>query len=429
MRFTHIRLLTAVVLLVSTAPGVVARGFSCAGPAGLKPGATYCPERRAQLQLRGHNEMQDATSERASTPIQRAATATSQASTAYRAERAGEVVRLEDARTQTVVSIIPSAGNKAFEMKVKGQNVLYFPYQSVDEFKSKGAGGFNGIPFLGPWANRLDEQAFYANGQRYAFDMQLGNVRGAIPIHGLVTTTNQWQVTDVQSDGTSAWMTSRLDFYRNPAWMKQFPFAHTIDMTYRLQDGILQVTTKIANLSTDPMPVAIGFHPYFQLTDSKREDWTVSVGAKVQWLLAPNKVPTGETEPIEKLFPDPRAIALKDFDLDHVFGDLVRDADGRAVMTVKGKAQKLDVLLGPNYRSVVIYAPKPAPPSAPGAPPAAAGGRLNAGAQDRNYICFEPMAGITDAMNLAQRGLYKELQSIPPGGTWQESFWVRPSGF
>ena len=123
----------------------------------------------------------------------------------------------------------------------------------------------------------------------------LGNVRGAIPIHGLVTTTNQWQVVEVKSDGKSAWVTSRLEFYKNPAWMKQFPFAHTIDMTYRLQDGVLQVTTKIANLSTDPMPVAIGFHPYFQLTDSKREDWTVSVGARSQWLLAPNKVPTGET--------------------------------------------------------------------------------------------------------------------------------------
>ncbi len=348
----------------------------------------------------------------------------------YRAEHTGDVVRLEDAKAQTVVSIIPSSGNKAFEMKVKGQNVLYFPYQSIEEFKAKGAGGFNGIPFLGPWANRLDEQAFYANGRKYAFDMQLGNVRGAIPIHGFVTTTNRWQVIEVKADQNAAWVTSRLEFYTNPDWIRQFPFAHTIDMTYRLQDGVLQVTTKIANLSTDPMPVAIGFHPYFQLTDSKREDWTISVGAKAQWLLAPNKIPTGETEPIEKLFPDPRAIPLKDFDLDHVFGDLVRDGDGRAVMSLKGKSQKLEVLLGPNFRSVVIYAPRPSAAPSPGAPAAAGGGRgQNAGAQDRNYICFEPMAGITDAMNLAQKNLYKELQSIPPGGVWQESFWVRPTGF
>ena len=47
----------------------------------------------------------------------------------------------------------------------------------------------------------------------------------------------------------------------------------------------------------------------------------------------------------------------------------------------------------------------------------------------RPFICFEPMAGITNALNLAHKGLYKDLQSVPPGGTWQESFWVKPTGF
>jgi aldose 1-epimerase len=39
------------------------------------------------------------------------------------------------------------------------------------------------------------------------------------------------------------------------------------------------------------------------------------------------------------------------------------------------------------------------------------------------------MSGVTDAFNLQQSGLYHELQSIPPGQTWEESFWIRPSGF
>ena len=30
---------------------------------------------------------------------------------------------------------------------------------------------------------------------------------------------------------------------------------------------------------------------------------------------------------------------------------------------------------------------------------------------------------------LVGSGKYKDLQSIPPGGKWQESFWVRPKGF
>jgi aldose 1-epimerase len=322
----------------------------------------------------------------------------------YSARRNGDVVRLEDAGAQTVVSIVPAVGDVAFEMKVKGHDVLRWPYQSVDEFKTRPA--LSGIPFLGPWANRLDQQAFYANGRKYSFDMELGNVRGAIPIHGFLSTTGLWEVVEVNADASSAWLTSRLDFYRQPAWMKQWPFAHTIEITHRLQDGILEVTTAIANLSAEPMPVAIGFHPYFRLTDSPRDDWTIAIGARTHWLLAPNKVPTGEQEPIGRLFQDPRAARLREHTLDDVFGDLERDDRGRAVMSVVGRSQRLDVIVGPNYRSVVIWAPKPA-----------------------EFVCIEPMAGITDAVNLAQQGLYKELQSIPPGGTWRESFWVKPSGF
>ena len=110
-------------------------------------------------------------------------------------------------------------------------------------------------------------------------------------------------VVDVKADGKTRVDDEPAGVLQNPAWMKQFPFAHTIEMTYRLQDGVLQVTTKIENLSTDPMPVAIGFHPYFQLTDSTRDDWTISVGARTQWLLAPNMIPTGETRADREVLP------------------------------------------------------------------------------------------------------------------------------
>jgi galactose mutarotase-like enzyme len=98
-----------------------------------------------------------------------------------------------------------------------------------------------------------------------------------------------------------------------------------IEMTYRLENGALEVATAVTNLSTEAMPVAIGFHPYFQLTDSPRDEWTIAVGARTH--------------------------------------------------------------------------------------------------------CFEPMAGITNAINMAHKGTYKELQTIAPGGVWRESFWIRPSGF
>ncbi len=322
----------------------------------------------------------------------------------YHAAVNGEVVQLEDSASHIVVSILPSVGNIAFKMTVEGRDVLRWPFRSVDEFKA--APAMSGIPFLGPWANRLDEPAFYANGRKYAFDMTLGNVRGAIPIHGFLTTTADWHLVEVKADARAAWETSRLEFFREPAWMKQWPFAHTIQMTYQLQDGVLEVRTRIANVSNDAMPVAIGFHPYFQLTDAPRDEWTLAVGARLHWRLTPEKIPTGETEPADRVLDPPSAASLRHLALDDVFGDLVRDAYGRSTMSVAGKQQRLDVVLGPRYRATVIWAPA---------------------AQE--FVCIEPMTGITDALNLSHRGVYSELQSIPPGGAWEESFWIRPSGF
>jgi aldose 1-epimerase len=64
------------------------------------------------------------------------------------------------------------------------------------------------------------------------------------------------------------------------------------------------------------------------------------------------------------------------------------------------------VIYGPKYPIAVVYAPA-----------------------GRDFICFEPMTGPTNAFNLHHEGKYKDLQTIQPEGKWVESFWIRPSGF
>ena len=126
------------------------------------------------------------------------------------------------------------------------------------------------------------------------------------------------------------------------------------------------------------------------------------------WKLSEKLIPTGETRPVGDVFATPRAVSLSEQFLDHVFGGLVRDASAQAVFSVRGKNQQLEVIYGPNYRAAVVYAPL---------------------GDDRDFICFEPMSGITNAFNLAHRGAYEDLQTVPPGGSWEESYWIRPSGF
>jgi aldose 1-epimerase len=310
-----------------------------------------------------------------------------------------EIVRLSDTAHHTEVLIAPSAGNIAYEMKVNGKNVFWWPFNSPAQFRERRS--FAGNPFLAPWANRLDQDAFWANGKKYNLNFALGNYSHdahQLPIHGLLSYASQWQVVALSADDQAAEVTSRLEFWKYPDWMAQFPFAHTIDMTYRLAAGALEVRTVVANLSTEPLPISIGFHPYFHISDAPRDQWTVHLAAKRHYTLSDVLIPTGETTPIG--LPDPTPLASRKFD--DVFGEL----DHNDEFWVKGAQQKIAVRYGPKYRIAVVYAP-------PG----------------RDFICFEPMSGITDAFNLEHAGIYKALQSVAPGAAWEESYWIKPSGF
>ena len=380
----------------------------------------------------------------------------------YTTKQEGDLVELADTGAQMNVSVIWSMSN-AWRIQVKGKDLVRTAGTLADFMQRP---GLSGMPLLAPFANRLDETAFYANGKKYNFDLEVGNVRGPIPQTGYVNGSKAWQLVEAKADGKSAWVTCRLDFYKIPAFVKQFPFAHAITMTYRVSEGTLEVRTKIDNLSTEPMPVVIGYHPIFELPDGNRDDWTVSLDAKTHWIEIPQRLPTGETQPIENFFgSEPTKIELKKYALiDDVFTDLIRDANGRATMKLTYNGKELDVMLGQKYKTVLAWStplPSGAGPGggggrgqgagrggAPGAPPAPSGPFPVDPAQGvkvappavprpadapaptaRGFIAFEPMVAITNALNLAQKGIYKDLQSIPPGGSWEESFWITTKGY
>jgi aldose 1-epimerase len=192
-----------------------------------------------------------------------------------------------------------------------------------------------------------------------------------------------------------------MDFWKHPEMMAQFPFAHTITMTYRLENGVVEVETTVQNQSDEPMPVAIGYHPFFQLHDAPRDQWKVHLAARNHLVLNNLLLPVGDSKPVE--FADP--LPLQDTRLEEC-SNLVRGPDGRARFSVEGKKERITVMYGPKFTVAEVYAPAA-----------------------RDFICFEPLAAITNAFNEAHAGVYKELQSIPPGGQWRESFWISAAGF
>jgi aldose 1-epimerase len=288
-----------------------------------------------------------------------------------------DIVRLTDQAACVEVSIAPSIGNRAYEMKVHGGNVLYLGADDVGQLKQHP--GLSGIPFLAPWANRMADGGFWANGRKYTL----------------------WEVTEVAADSTCAHVTSRFEFWKYPELMANWPFAHEYEMTYRLAGGALDVITTVINRSAEAMPLALGYHPYFNLPGIQRDDAVAHIPARKTVVTDDRLVATGEMAPIDLPVPVP----LKDRTLDHGFTDLIRDAEGLATFSLSSGAKKIEVVYGPKWQVAVVWSPA-----------------------NENFICFEPMAGITNGVNVAHEGKYPEQQMLAPGATWRESFQLRTSG-
>ncbi len=324
----------------------------------------------------------------------------------YQAEQIDEkgltIVKLIDKQRGLAVSVVPSFGNRAYEFSVHGANVLHFPFDHPAGAISERH--LNGIPFLAPWANRQPD-GFRVNGRHYGMNPNLEGARldqNGVPIHGLLWASPHWKTVEVAADSTSAHVTSRFEFWRYPDLLANWPFAHEYEMTHRLADGSLEVRLTVMNLSADAMPVAVGFHPYFELPGVSIEDCAATIPVRRHVETDSRLVATGATTPVDFS----GAVALKTRRFDDGFTDLIRGADGRTMFAVEGGGKKIEVTFGPKYQVAIVYAP-------PG----------------QNYICFEPMTALTNGINLAAEGKYPELQTIPAGGDWSESFWVRPEGF
>lgn len=310
-----------------------------------------------------------------------------------------QTVRLIDHDNKTEVSVAISIGNIAYEMKVNGKPVFWSPYSDIKELKAKPT--MLGNPFLAPWANRLDHEGFHFNGKHFPLNPGYNNYRkdgSGQPIHGLIVYTDRWTVKEARVSSDAAWVTSRIDMWKYPDIMAHFPFAHSIEMTYRLSGGVLEVETAVINHSNEAMPLSVAYHPYFQVTDAPRDEWTVRLPAAQHVSLTKTLVPSGERTPN----PYSGAVSLKGLVLDDVFAGVNGDRE----FSVTGKQQRVSVRYGEKYPVSVVYAPA-----------------------GRPFICFEPMTGVTNAFNLNHAGKYPELQTVPARSTWKESFWIKATGF
>ena len=185
--------------------------------------------------------------------------------------------------------------------------------------------------------------------------------------------------------------------------MAQFPFAHNITMTYRLANGVLEVETTIENLSDRAAPCRDRLSSL--LPPARRAARSMEGPSRRPRPHGSEQLP----DPHRREVPErvlPTRTRFDGAQLDDVFTNL--SAAPTAVRISGWRAKRS------GSRSHTV----PSTPSRWSTPRR----RATSSASSR----WPP---ITNAFNLAHSGAYKDLQSVAPGGTWKESFWIGASGF
>jgi aldose 1-epimerase len=242
---------------------------------------------------------------------------------------------------------------------------------------------------LAPWPNRLRDG-------RYAFAgveqrTPVTEPERATALHGLVLDE---RFTVVR--GSEAAVTLGHDLHPRPG----YPFGLRLELDYALADAALTVTLRATNVSPWPAPFGAGLHPYLRATGGRADDCLLAVPAATRVPVDERMLPSGPPVPVAGTPEDfSRARPVGAQRLDTCFGDLHRDADGRARirLTLPGGAREITVWLDAAYRFVHVYT----------ADTVADRARARAG------IAIEPVTCAPDAFNTGAG-----LEVIEPGATF-----------
>ncbi len=252
-------------------------------------------------------------------------------------------------------------------------------------------GSTMGIPLLHPWANRLARMGYRLG------DVDVAIPRGSslvhddgqgLPIHGLLGGSAAWELTLCEADAESARLSARLDFSAQPDLLALFPFEHELRMEVVLRGPVLSIRTVLHATGDGPVPMAFGYHPYFQLPDVPRKEWELTLPVRQRMRLDERCLPTGVAEPVQ-----PPTGALGDT----VYDDLYTEIEPRAVFALAGRGRRVEVAFGEAYRVAVVFAP----------------------AND-DVVCFEPMTAPTNPFEGGS-----PLDWVRPGERFEADFEVR----
>ena len=253
----------------------------------------------------------------------------------------------------------------------------------------------SGVPVLFPFPNRIADGFFEWNGLEYR--LPTNDPTGRNAIHGFAC-RRAWRVLKTGAAENLATLTAEfqgsIDGHRDAAY---WPGDYKLTLRFLLAPDSLSLSCTLANPGSEPVPVGLGFHPYFRvpLSPEATFDCKVSVPANSYWQLHEN-LPLGKKLPLDP-FHDLRVPRrFDDLMLDDIYTDWT-PAPGATGLNLRGRIEQggvgaVELWTSDAFRELVVFTP----PS-------------------KQAICLEPYTCVTDAINLHAHKVDSGLIILEPG--------------
>jgi len=171
------------------------------------------------------------------------------------------LVGLQDTATNTIITILPGYGASlyGFEFPVQNEHINIIDNYTNQQEIDQSLHIFYKSSKLSPFVCRLRNGKYSIDGQEYELPDKFSDGNA---IHGLLY-NRPFKIVDEFADDNMAMVSMRYHFKKeNPG----YPFDYVCEVRYTLLPRqILQVETTLLNLDNRPIPIADGWHPYFQL--------------------------------------------------------------------------------------------------------------------------------------------------------------------
>jgi galactose mutarotase-like enzyme len=177
----------------------------------------------------------------------------------------------------------------------------------------------------------------------------------------------------------------------------------TVEVTLKNDEFDLLVTAR--NDGREPLPMGIGWHPYFVLPGGDRQQVKLHLPSQTRAIMNnyDDTFVTGERVSVKDTpydFSAPGGRVLGTQYLDDNFSDLVRSADGSTVSEIIDPAAKCGLkltTLAPGIKSIQVYAPP-----------------------NKNFVALEPQFNLPDPYSKDWRNTDTGMVLLQPG---QSTYW------